>query len=193
MPLRQYSSSALLPPPLPPPPTSSPFPSSTSSSTSSSPPSSTSSSTSTPPPTPSPPTFNIQVIGLQEYDANFLPINSVNLSALPPRTGFDFTIVQNATFQLYTYTYVLQNGASLQLMTYMFNDSTPIEFLGTTSTYDKGTLKIACEVRNWPFLALTHSLSVLISTTVANYSPEKNTAMELSRATTHKIFYHMRL
>jgi hypothetical protein len=63
-------------------------------------------------------------------DSSFATQKFVNFSALPAHTGYEFMYVENATCQIYSYSYVLASGASVGVKTYIFNDSTPIEFLG---------------------------------------------------------------
>eukprot|EP00026_Physarum_polycephalum_P001796 Phypoly_transcript_01799.p1 GENE.Phypoly_transcript_01799~~Phypoly_transcript_01799.p1 ORF type:complete len:509 (+),score=43.80 Phypoly_transcript_01799:1579-3105(+) len=115
--------------------------------------------------------FFISIQALSELDQSGNAVRTEQVH------NYNFTLNQNTneTYTLYNYSALLENGASLDIIVWIFNASTPIDFAGNTTVYAQNTIKINVIVQSWPFYALANSLAVIFNSTK---SEQKNCAKD---------------
>jgi hypothetical protein len=72
---------------------------------------------------------------------------------------------------------------------YQFEQTTPFEFAGSSTTFSPNTLKISVTILNWPFLSLSNSLSLSIDSKSEGNNQEENCAK--SQSTTESLQWIM--
>eukprot|EP00026_Physarum_polycephalum_P014564 Phypoly_transcript_15093.p1 GENE.Phypoly_transcript_15093~~Phypoly_transcript_15093.p1 ORF type:complete len:251 (+),score=16.48 Phypoly_transcript_15093:33-755(+) len=63
----------------------------------------------------------------------------------------------------YTYNAVLDNGASISVMVWQFEEpATSLNFANVTTVYTQHSLKVSVVIQHWPFFSLSNSLGVIL-------------------------------
>ncbi|EGG21858.1 hypothetical protein DFA_01744 [Cavenderia fasciculata] len=109
--------------------------------------------------TPSGSLLDIQIVGIAEIDLDGAVVVEIPLSG-----EWDNRTTTTSSANT-THSYLATNiygNATVQAQLIAFHASSSVEFAGKTDTYESGSLKVQLGIYDWPFVASTNTLRVII-------------------------------
>eukprot|EP00026_Physarum_polycephalum_P000363 Phypoly_transcript_00363.p1 GENE.Phypoly_transcript_00363~~Phypoly_transcript_00363.p1 ORF type:complete len:599 (+),score=58.14 Phypoly_transcript_00363:3228-5024(+) len=112
----------------------------------------------------------VSSINLTSEAFEFLPYNNTNNQTGDPNKAcsncdlgfYIHTSSSTTNNKQFTSSVTLNNGAYLELMILDIEDPTTVTFATTSTNFASKTIKLAAQIRNWPFSALQNSLALIL-------------------------------